>query len=144
MTENGFLYALGGTIGFFVLLYAFSGNRRQDSGFKDDAFTPKAGASGSGGSPKGQITGKPKSKTSEQAQSPKLFLPAYVISGEQPWEILGVTPDADAATVQKAHRHLIRMLHPDRFQAEGDRKRAAAAAQRINHARDALLKGMKK
>ena len=50
--------------------------------------------------------------------------------------LLGVAPDADAATVNAAHRRLIARVHPD---AGGN----AELAAQINRARDALLRGVR-
>ncbi|MGB3753070.1 MAG: TerB family tellurite resistance protein [Parerythrobacter sp.] len=36
-----------------------------------------------------------------------------------PWQLLGVPPDADAATVKRAWRRLVRETHPDRMIARG-------------------------
>lgn len=48
-------------------------------------------------------------------------------------KLLGVAPDADAATVHDAHRRLIAKVHPD---AGGSEELAA----QVNQARDVLLK----
>ncbi len=47
--------------------------------------------------------------------------------------LLGVTLDADAATIKAAHRALIKSRHPDSGGSADD-------AARLNHARDVLLK----
>lgn len=47
--------------------------------------------------------------------------------------ILGVGPDADAATVRAAHRRLVLGVHPDRGGS-------AELARRVNAARDVLLR----
>lgn len=49
-------------------------------------------------------------------------------------DILGVTPDADAAAVNAAWRRLMARAHPDQGGTEG-------LAARLNAARDRLLKG---
>lgn len=54
------------------------------------------------------------------------------LGGADPYELLRVPPDADAADIKRAHRHLVQTAHTDRG---GDRE----AMSRINLARDVLL-----
>lgn len=53
---------------------------------------------------------------------------------EQPWEILGVTPNASTEEINKAHREVSRLFHPDK--ADGDADRQVA----INKAREEMLR----
>lgn len=53
---------------------------------------------------------------------------------EDLYAVLGVSPDATAPTIQKAHRRLARVSHPDVAGAAGER-----AMKRINFAASVLL-----
>ena len=63
----------------------------------------------------------------------RLMQPPVVMPRAEAAKLLGVAPDADAATIVEAHRNLIARVHPD---AGGN----AELAARINEARDTLLK----
>ncbi|MBI5163946.1 MAG: molecular chaperone DnaJ [Magnetospirillum sp.] len=54
------------------------------------------------------------------------------MSREEAWQVLGLTPGADAAAIQEAYRRLMRLAHPD----QGGSTWIAA---RLNQARDLLL-----
>jgi curved DNA-binding protein CbpA len=60
-----------------------------------------------------------------------------------PWAILGVSPDADPATIKAAWRARAREFHPDRYASAGpaDRERAAAHMTAVNVAYDELRRG---
>lgn len=64
------------------------------------------------------------------------------VPGDDPYSILGVTPDADDRTVRETYRRLVREHHPDRLIAQGLPEEAVAAATerlaRINAAWDRI------
>lgn len=64
------------------------------------------------------------------------------VPGDDPYSILGVTPDADDRTVRETYRSLVREHHPDRLIAQGLPEEVVAAATerlaRINAAWDRI------
>jgi len=66
-------------------------------------------------------------------------------SGEDPYAILGVAPDASAGAIHDAYRRLVRESHPDLVIAQGLPPECIALATervaRINAAYDRLVKG---
>ena len=63
-------------------------------------------------------------------------------ASNDPYAVLGVTPDTDDATIRTAYRQLVRQNHPDRLIAQGLPEEAVAAATdklaRINGAWDRI------
>lgn len=59
-----------------------------------------------------------------------------------PYAVLGVTPDASEADIDRAYRRLITQYHPDRLGgvAEDLRKQAEQKAREINRAYDQIKK----
>ncbi len=59
---------------------------------------------------------------------------------EDYYEILGVSPDASAASLKEAYRYKANILHPDRLMgvAESIRDRAEEDLKRVNKAYDVL------
>lgn len=55
------------------------------------------------------------------------------------YALLGISPQADEATIRQAYRRAMRRVHPDRQRAPEAQARATAQAQEINQARDVLL-----
>ncbi|MEL6335165.1 MAG: molecular chaperone DjiA [Pseudomonadota bacterium] len=49
---------------------------------------------------------------------------------EDPWQILGLAPGVDAATLRRHYRCLVRDLHPDRLMAQGVPAEARQTAER--------------
>ena len=56
-----------------------------------------------------------------------------------PYEILGVSPDADEETIKKAYRTLVKKYHPDRYINNPLADLAAEKMKEINKAYDTLL-----
>ena len=56
---------------------------------------------------------------------------------DDPWAVLGVEPGADAATLRRAYRALVREYHPDRHIADG----VPAEFIRVTEARMAAING---
>tara|TARA_R110002020_G_scaffold112746_16_gene259370 strand:+ start:2947 stop:3273 length:327 start_codon:yes stop_codon:yes gene_type:complete len=59
-----------------------------------------------------------------------------------PYAVLGLTPEASEAEIDRAYRRLITQYHPDRLGgiAEDLRKQAEEKAREINHAYDRIKK----
>ncbi|RYZ67911.1 MAG: J domain-containing protein [Proteobacteria bacterium] len=59
-----------------------------------------------------------------------------------PHEILGVTPHASVAEIQRAYKEMMKRFHPDRVGAPGSQawQDAQPIAEAINRARDLMLK----
>jgi DnaJ-like protein len=55
------------------------------------------------------------------------------------YDILGVSPQADDAVINAAHRALTKKLHPDLASTSADRARRAREMRDLNNARDTLL-----
>lgn len=57
-----------------------------------------------------------------------------------PFEVLGVEPDADSEVVDEVYRRLVQIYHPDRFggAAEGVRQEAERRMMAVNEARDEI------
>ncbi|TGH22675.1 MAG: hypothetical protein ERJ68_04595 [Aphanocapsa feldmannii 277cI] len=53
------------------------------------------------------------------------------VTGTNPWEVLGLSPDADAESLKQAFRHLARQWHPD---LNGNDPDAEERFKRINEA----------
>lgn len=58
-----------------------------------------------------------------------------------PYEVLGVSPDADEETVKKAYRALVKKYHPDRYANSPMQETAAEKMKEINQAYDMITKG---
>ena len=65
--------------------------------------------------------------------TPKRKAPLALLNEREARAILGVAPDADAEEIRAAHRRLASGVHPDRGGSD-------ELAQRVNAARDVLLK----
>ncbi len=59
-----------------------------------------------------------------------------------PYEVLGVEPNADEETVKKAYRALVRKYHPDKYVDNPLADLAAEKMKEINKAYDMITKGM--
>lgn len=63
--------------------------------------------------------------------------PPLPLDGRRPWyEVLGVSPDATRAEIDRAYRALIEQYHPDKFNQHGDdiREIASKRAKELNAA----------
>ncbi|MGL5351844.1 MAG: J domain-containing protein, partial [Clostridium sp.] len=58
-----------------------------------------------------------------------------------PYEILGVKPDATQAEIKSAYRALIKQYHPDQYGDNPLRELAEVKMREINGAYDSLTKG---
>jgi len=58
---------------------------------------------------------------------------------EPPWEILGISQDADDAEINDAFRQKAKRVHPDRAKDEQDRKRREAAMKKVAAAKEWML-----
>ena len=58
-----------------------------------------------------------------------------------PYEVLGVSPDADEETIKKAYRELAKKYHPDRYINNPLADLAAEKFKEINNAYDMIMKG---
>ena len=56
-----------------------------------------------------------------------------------PYEVLGVSPDADEETIKKAYRDLIKKYHPDRYINNPLADLAAEKTKEINKAYDMII-----
>jgi DnaJ like chaperone protein len=74
----------------------------------------------------------------------QIYAGAYVGDGEDPFEVLGVEPDASPEEIRAAYRRLVRDNHPDALIARGLPPECVALATtrvaRINAAHDRLMK----
>jgi curved DNA-binding protein CbpA len=59
-------------------------------------------------------------------------------SSDNPYEILGISSDADEAAIKKAYRQEARIHHPDKQNTDEDRERATAKFAKIADAYDLL------
>lgn len=66
----------------------------------------------------------------DEARLRSAFATAGVELRDDPWAILGVTPDADAGELKRAHRRLALEFHPDRLMARGLPAEAVELANR--------------
>lgn len=69
----------------------------------------------------------------EQSRS-RSHAPSGDMTVEEAYEILGLSPEADAEAIRAAHHRLMKQLHPDHGGTD-------YLATKINRARDVLLKG---
>ena len=60
--------------------------------------------------------------------------------GDSPFEVLGVSPGADAAAVRSAYRRKVKECHPDQFPEGEERKAAQEELIRLNLAYEEALK----
>ena len=56
-----------------------------------------------------------------------------------PYEVLGVSPDADEETIKKAYRELVKKYHPDRYVNNPLSDLAAEKIKEINKAYDTIM-----
>lgn len=72
----------------------------------------------------------------------KPFMLTGISLDGKPHEILGVSPQASEAEIQKAYRDLMKIYHPDKIGRPGSRewKDAQKIAEVINQAKASLLK----
>ncbi|MBV1930207.1 MAG: molecular chaperone DnaJ [Porticoccaceae bacterium] len=78
----------------------------------------------------------PSGENSQQGHNYQQQAPASrSLTKTEAWQILGLEPEADEATIIKAHKRLIQKLHPDRGGND-------YLASKVNAAKDLLLKGL--
>ena len=56
-----------------------------------------------------------------------------------PYEVLGVSPDADEETIKRAYRELVKKYHPDRYVNNPLSDLAAEKIKKINKAYDMIM-----
>lgn len=77
----------------------------------------------------------PSGENSQQGQNHQQKTPdSSGLTRAEAWQILGLKPDTDEATIIKAHKQLIQKLHPDRGGND-------YLASKVNAAKDLLLGG---